>query len=314
MTGVAGELSPSLLLDDVETFETQLEKESSVAVVGPPFAGREAVLDHAQSVLDADRVQLTCDTDVEQLTSRLGDGPLVVDHCQQLYRRQIGGFEKLEKVLNALARTDATVVTGWNSYAWSYLDAVHAIEDTFESVELRSLSTSELTEFVRSQTTARPTFSNDQRDESVLTSVEVTWRDRTVPVPALDSAALKHRLRSSIDPEEAVFSRLNLLASGNPGVALAVYRQLSDEEIRPSDIELPSVELDHESAFSLYTILAGETIDWRVLQDRFGDNVDRVLSPLIKQGIVTVADDETVSLTPRGVPVATETTERRQIL
>jgi len=52
----------------------------------------------------------------------------VIEDCQHLYERRIGGFEALSAFLDELANADVTVVTGWNRYAWVYLAAVQALD------------------------------------------------------------------------------------------------------------------------------------------------------------------------------------------
>jgi hypothetical protein len=137
MTATPATLSESLsgleyatLLDDPEALETALESaDGPIAVVGAPFAGRSRVLDRAEQVLDATRTRFEPAGDHETLVEGLGDGPLVIDDCQHLYDRRIGGFEPLSVTLDALAGTSSPVVTGWNAHAWSYLDAVRDIGD-----------------------------------------------------------------------------------------------------------------------------------------------------------------------------------------
>jgi len=60
-------------------------------------------------------------------------GPVVIEDCQHLYERRIGGFEALSAFLDELANADVTVVTGWNRYAWVYLAAVQALDRGFSS-------------------------------------------------------------------------------------------------------------------------------------------------------------------------------------
>ncbi|ACM56582.1 hypothetical protein [Halorubrum lacusprofundi] len=55
----------------------------------------------------------------------------MIEDCQHLYERRIGGFEALSAFLDELANADVTVVTGWNRYAWVYLAAVQALDREF---------------------------------------------------------------------------------------------------------------------------------------------------------------------------------------
>ncbi|MEF8812711.1 MAG: hypothetical protein V5A55_02715 [Halovenus sp.] len=169
-TEAAGVTAPavdrSMLLPDGDEFETQLEAGvGPLAVVGPPFAGRERLLDRAATVLDARRVRLTPGATSATVRDALDDGPLVIENGQHLYSRQVGGFAELEAVLDCLVGAEGTVVTGWNSYAWSYLDAVRNVATLFaDTFEVRELSGRELAGIVRERATALPTFRNDELD------------------------------------------------------------------------------------------------------------------------------------------------------
>lgn len=306
------------LLDDPEAFEAALETaEGPIAVVGAPFAGRKRVLDRAEAALDATRERFGRSAAKERPVDDVGDWPLVVDDCQHLYDRRVGGFESLSAALDALAGTSEPVVTGWNAYAWSYLDAVRGVEDVFaHRFSVRGLPRDELASFVRSQTSSLPTFRQDEWDGDLVTMGERSFGDGavTVPFPVVDRDRLRASFETSDDPETSVFKRLASVADGNPGVALALWeRSRRDGEIRPSDIDVPTIDLDHPGAFLLRILLSEGVVDATVLAERYGTAVERRLGRLEGAGIVT-RDGETVRLEPAGVPGAVELTERRRIL
>lgn len=312
------DLEPTALLEDTEAFEAALEAaEGPIAVVGAPFGGRRRILDHAAAVLDVDHVALDPSANREALVEDLGNGPLVVDDCQHLHERRVGGFDSLSATLAALAKTSQPVVTGWNSYAWSYLDAVRNVEDVFtHRFFVRKLPSEALASFVRSQSASLPTFRHDERDADI-----VTLRERalgkgglTVPVPVLERDRLRAVFETTDDPETVVFERLAGAADGNPGVALALWeRSRTGGEIRPSDIDSPSVDLDHLDAFLLRVVLSQGVVTEAMLADRFGDDAERPLGRLERSGIVTRTEGA-VRLEPAGVPAAIDATERRRIL
>jgi hypothetical protein len=311
-------LDVDTLLEDAEAFEAALEAaEGPVAVVGAPFGGRSRVLDHAAEALDADRMTLDPSANRETLVEALGDGPLVVDDCQHLYERRVGGFESLAATLGALAKTSELVVTGWNSYAWSYLDAVRDVEDVFvHRFFVRKLPPEDIASFVRDHTESLPTFRHDERDADLLTIREHSLGEGrlTVPVPVLERDRLRAVFETTDDPETAVFNRLAGAADGNPGVALALWeRSRRGGEIRPSDVASPSVDLDHAGAFLLRVVLSQSLVSEAMLADRFGVDAERPLGRLERAGIVS-REAEGVRLEPTGVPAAIDATERRRIL
>ena len=72
-------------------------------------------------------------------------GALVVSDCHHLFDRHIDGFEALDPFFQRLALSDPLVVTPWNRHAWSYLDAVRDVGNSFPvTVEIPPLDADEL--------------------------------------------------------------------------------------------------------------------------------------------------------------------------
>lgn len=103
---------PTLLGDDHEAFESVLagEVEGPVAVVGDPFSGRETVLDRAVRDLDATRIGLGPGDGIDEVRDGIEGGPVVVEDCQHLYERRVGGFGDLSAFLDDLAGVDTPEV------------------------------------------------------------------------------------------------------------------------------------------------------------------------------------------------------------
>ncbi|MFQ3320664.1 MAG: hypothetical protein ACI8UR_000618 [Natronomonas sp.] len=311
----------TLLGEAHEPFEAALSDPTAgpLAVVGDPYGGRETVLDRAETRLDATRVRLDQNTGADAVEAALGDGPLVVDDCHQLYTRSVGGFEPLSSVLDALATADVPVVTGWNSYAWSYLDAVRDIETAFSTrTDVEGLSATQLLEFIRSKEASLPEFRRDELDEALLMTQEISLGStgRTVSVPMPNREAIEARRADRPDPSDAVFERLADLSNGDPGTALALWKRHHDAEIlRPSALEVPTTDetFDREAAFCLRIILATERVARSTLSDRIGDRFDRLLGRFTRAGFVTVSNG-VVQLDPAAVPTVAKITERGRIL
>lgn len=315
MPTALSDLDAAALLEDIEAFETALEAGGGpIAVVGAPFAGRRRVLEHASDILDVTSTRLDPSADHE---TPIGEGLLVVDDCQHLYDRRVGGFEPLTDALDALAGISTPVVTGWNAHSWSYLDAVRHVEDVFAHVfSVRKLPSDELASFVLERSATLPTFRHDDPDNDLLTVKErsVGNGGLTVPVPVVDRDRLRALFEAAVEPETAVFNRLTDAADGNPGVALALWeRGRSGGEMRPSDVDSPTVDLDHRGAFLLRIVLSQGVVDERALADRVGNALERPLGRLDRADIVTRADG-TVSLDPVGVPAAVAVSEQWRVL
>lgn len=313
---------PTLLGDDHEAFKAALSDDNTrpVAVVGEPFSGRGAVLDHAVRELDATHISLAPGDGVDQIKPNISRNPVVIENCQHLYERRIGGFEELSAFLDELANIDVKVVTGWNRYAWAYLVAVQALDREFPvTAAVQPVSAEQIAELVLDRHSEMPTFVADdpERDGLVITSRhEVGWRDWSVsvPVPLLDSIAVRNLFsEGNLEPKDATFSRLAMASDGNLGVATAIWETRHGSEVRPSDVDIPVSErdLDHEEAFCLRIALAKERIN-QVQLTGIIDEVDRVLGRLSRDGLITIADGM-VELAPEAVPTAVAMTERGRV-
>lgn len=317
----AGEPDPSTLLgDDAAAFERVLAGGSPgpLAVCGPPFGGRDRVLERAADRLGTDLLRLGPGDGADRVISALGDGPVVVDGCQHLYERRIGGFDPLDAALRAVAGTGARVVAGWNAYAWTYLAQVRGVDRTFaERVGIARTAADDLAELVLGRYDDLPAFAADEVETGGPLAVrryEVGWRGRrlSVPVPIPNRAAIAAAIDGDdVDPRDVVFERLAAVSDGNVGVATAIWEASRREELRPSDVAAAGsdLDLDREEAFCLRVVLLKERVE-RAELSRVIDDTERVLGRLRRDGVVSVADD-VVRLEPTAVPNAVAETERR---
>lgn len=311
-----------LLGDGYETFERVLTGAAAgpLAVVGDPFAGRETVLDAAADRLDADRIRLDPEGDLDARFPVDGDAPVVVDDCQHLYTQRIGGFEPLDRFLDWLARVDRPVVTGWNRYAWAYLTATRGLDRAVPAhVELQPVEAGAVAALVRRRYRTTPRFRLDEPGTDRVVELRrrtVDWRDRTwsVPYPVLDLSALRGSRRGDVSPKDAVFERLAAVSGGNLGVATALWEQHDGAAIRPSDIVAPGTDLtlDREAAFCLRLVLAKESVTRAELADVVGPGVDRILARLARDDLVR-RDGSLVSLRPAALRRVVRETERGRI-
>ncbi|MEA5389146.1 hypothetical protein VB779_20450 [Haloarculaceae archaeon H-GB11] len=245
----------------------------------------------------------------------------MIEDCQHLYERRIGGFEELSAFLDDLASVDATVVTGWNQYAWAYLVAVQALDREFPvTVEIQPLPEERIAELVLDRYDVMPAFVADDPEQVglvVTTRHEIGWRDWSVsvPVPMLSPVAVRSLFSDgNLDPKDVTFGRLAAVSNGNLGVATAIWETRQGPEVRPSDVTVPASDpdLDREEAFCLRILLAKERVN-RAQLTGIIDGFDRVLGHLSRDGLVTVEGD-IVELVPAAVPAAAPATELGRVL
>jgi len=314
---------PTLLGDQYGAFDEFLSGGAAgpLAVVGPPFGGRDAVLEAAAERLGVTPVRLDPGDGSAELP-KPGSEPVVVDDCQHLYRGAIDGFEPVERFLGSLAGADAPVVTGWNRYAWGYLTAVRDIEGAFPArVDVGPVATEAIAERLLERYDETPRFlPDDARTDGLVTTrrYSIEWRDRTValPVPVPNPVALGAlRGGTDPDPEDVVFERLAAVSDGNAGVATAIRESRRSGELRPSDVVAAGadVDLDHDEAFRLRIVLAKERVERAELAEILGDRPDRILGRLGREGLVT-SEGNPVCLEPGAVPSVVTATDRGQIL
>jgi hypothetical protein len=315
-----------------------------VAVVGPPFGGRERVLERIADRLDARLEQVTPGGGPPAL-----DGPTVLADGHHLYRRAVGGFGRLDTILERVTRTDGPLVTGWNQHAWSYLMHARDVADSFEAVAVLGVGRETMGALVR-EWSPSVTFEAPPPEAHGLLQFDrrryafPLVGEREVPVPAIDTDAFGNE-DAETDPEAAVLRRLVDLSNGNPGVARALWADCvtGDDHatVDPTDLQTPverstaraeeraraqrergtagagtpasadSAGPDRRTAFCCRLVLAGERLPREAVTDRVRDG-ERRLERLERHGYLTTTD-AAVALRPAAVPDAVALTDGRRI-
>lgn len=342
---------------------------SNVAVISEPYAGRDALLDYAASLLEGEAARVSLDPSaadgdpptLPDATARAdeprdlagdgtgaarpagadtdpgsstddgataeGAGALIVSDCHLLFDRHIDGFDALDTFLDRLALSEPLVVTSWNRHAWSYLDAVRDVGDSFEvTTEIPRLDADELRTVIEARfgpdlPDVVDTGSAGRIEEVVFERYPLRLpggRTVAVPYPKLNTAWLAARSVSGEEEsiEAVVFEKLRRVSNGNPGVATAAWeRSVRDGEIAPSYLDAPTVDvpLDDDAAFLLWNVVAMESAHIERLDRLFEDRpVEAILQHLVQQGLVAI-DDRTVSIEPATYPAAVTVLKRRAL-
>ncbi len=91
---------------------------------------------------------------VESLTTELNEGAkkiIVLEDLQQLFLREIGGFEALKLLFHIINKTHQNIfwITSCNVYAWQYLQQTIHIEDYFSyQIKLKELTNDEIVNII----------------------------------------------------------------------------------------------------------------------------------------------------------------------
>jgi hypothetical protein len=349
--------------DEVETVATAVADYlddgagGNVAVVSEPYAGRDALLGYAQSLLEGEARWVDLGpgavegegpdlpdgpahpgTDDEASDERdsggdagpaeggTGAGALIAADCHYLFERRIDGFDALDAFVDRIALSEELVVTSWNRYAWSYLDAVRDIHDSFTTVvEIPPLDATEIETVVETHHEELPTFVDRGSAGRVKT---VVFDAATVPLPGRRSVDVPYPKPNPAwtaswtvaDADESVravtFEKLRRVSNGNPGVALAVWADsLVDGEIAPGDVDAFDADatLDADIAPVLWSVLARESVAVDRLTTVYDDRpVETVLQDLVERGLVTV-DGDRVAVAPRALHPVADALERRRL-
>jgi hypothetical protein len=303
---------------------------ANVAVVSEPFAGRDILLTYAEELLgDAvERLRFAPTAAVGE-RPQIPDAPaIILDDCQYLFRRQIGGFDALDRLLEEIAVSDTLFLTSWNRYAWAYLASVRDVADSFP-VEIRipPLTAAQIEALLRENYGPEmPTFVDTGEAGRIKTiAVERVsvglpgGRSATIPIPTPNPEWVTSWFQRDADEgiEAVVYEKLRRLSHGNPGLVTTFWEAaVRDGTIAPAYVEDPisAPQLDDESALLALLLVTFERLPWDVLSEMMpGDGVETSLQRLETQGIVDVDDGE-VSLEPAGVHGTVEHLRGRRLL
>jgi hypothetical protein len=282
---------------------------SHIAIVAEPMGGRTTIVAEIMR-LYSDRVHyLSLDSVITQSAlpdfSALTSDIILIDNCQFLATRVIGGFDVLDTFLRMQITSKKLFITTWNIYSWQYLSAVMNLDAYFPTiVTLTKMDTPVLKQVILTRhKSGKILFADEGTAErsiffSVIhrmvrlpftaTEISVQWIKLNFTV-MLRSLPRKKHVQISI--EDIIFEKINRIAQGNPGVAILLWdRSLENNVISLSAInEMPySISLDTNESFVLSVILSMESLHAKDLSVMAGSemNIERVLYRLLQQCLI----------------------------
>ncbi|HDR72992.1 MAG TPA: hypothetical protein ENN85_03660 [Methanoculleus sp.] len=303
----AGSIAASLFQNELETITAAIESygkktHENIAIIADPFAGQQLVIEEIKrrypdtiSYLPFFSVVTGKDFIPNLYTAK---DVVVMERCHFLALRKIGGFVMLDEFLDFISSSEKLFITTWNSYSWSYLNAVKRIEGFFpEIIRLPKIDDMTLKQLILSRYENNEIECIDDREVEKNSGFEVIKRQVTLPFTSapitipwitFNVGATKGE---EVKAEDAVFRRINTLADGNYGVAQRIWdRYLEYPTMKMSNLpDRPcALDLSINEEFLLNIILSMESIQLVDLVEIASPeiNIDQNLHRLIKQDLV----------------------------
>lgn len=287
----------------------------NIAIIAEPFAGRTTLVNEVEKM----NLQKVTRLSFSYTANSKGEISLpeqlkrivLIDNCQLLYMRRIGGFQILEDFLKLVASSNNVFITAWNLYSWKFLDEVINIGRYFPvQINLPKFSTSQIKECIL--TRYKPNeikFIEDEYEKEKIieiTKYPIVIKPLKKPIDApffkINHDTLKLRLfreEEKIAMEDVVFDKITRISNGNPGVAKIIWQKSVEYPvIKPSKIKEVSfnIELDYNESFILNIILSTGTIRKEELSEIAGHrrSIDEILFRLVKQGLISKEEDRCI--------------------
>lgn len=295
----------SLLADGHET----------VAVVSQPWSGRSQLLETAANSFETEPTTISIEGPVADSFSLPPDEAVVLEHCQHLFQRRIGGFEALEALVEELSTREDPAVLGWNVFAWEYLTELTPISNAFDRVYMIDPLDAEAAEALLTETLAVSDPENALSEAVDTELTEMADGERSVATTTVEStsdrltrlrSAIRNRYRGSV-----VESHLEGLTSDAVGNPTAIHR-LFQARMDPDVNELPNgFDLSYTESYVLWLILAAGETTPAALRETTAEDVSLTLRRLERQGAIERTGDR-VSVRPLAFgPVHSELSRRR---
>lgn len=280
----------------------------NIAIMGEPYLGKTTLIDEIEKMNPEKVTRLSFssivsnsdDIKIPEQSKRI----ILIDDCNFLYVRRIGGFEILEEFLKYIVSSDKIFITSWNLYSWNYLDEVINIGKAFPvQIKLPKFTREQIKEYILSNYKENEIrfeedveFEKEKVIESKKYSVFIKTLEKTINIPyfRINYSLLKIRLfkkEERVAIEDIIFEKIHHISNGNPGVAKIIWQKsLEYPIIKPSKIrdESFNIDLDYNESFVLNIILSMKSIKKDELSEIVGPDfqVDKIIFQLSKQGLV----------------------------
>jgi hypothetical protein len=280
-----------------------------IAIIAEPMGGRTTIVTEIRR-LYGDRVyymplEFVIKQDALPDFASLDKDIILIDNCQFLTTRIIGGFDVLDSFLRMQITSKKIFITTWNTFSWQYLSAVMNLDAYFPTVVmLTTMDTPVLKQMILTRHKSGKIRFVDEgtAERSIFFSVihrtvrlPFTTTDISIPWIKLNFtvmlSGISRKKRVQISYEDIIFEKIYRIARGNPGVAILLWdTSLKDNTISLSAInETPfSISLDTNESFILSVILSMGSLHAKDLFAIAGSEMDieRVLYRLVQQDLI----------------------------
>jgi hypothetical protein len=283
------------------------ENINHIAVISEPFSGIDYILDKitGDNSQKINNIKLFSPvTDINFFTNFHTDKEVILlRNCQFLYTRKIGGFNVFEAFLNNITSTDKLFVTGWNKFAWNYLNEISDIDNLFPiKIRVPELDSKSMMNLIMSKIDEKIAFIDD-RDlseiekfctlEKCRINVPFSQKEMDIRLIKFNFKALTKEkdVKTMEETQTEVFQNITKLAGGKYDVAQKIWKNsLKDNEIKLSRIpELPPDKIpDLNESFVLSIILAMESVSYDELLQITGPdiNLSQIIYRLVNSGLI----------------------------
>jgi len=282
---------------------------SHIAVVAEPMYGRTRIVNEIRRIY-GDRVHyLSFESIISPSTlpdfSSIDSDIIVIDNCQFLATRRIGGFETLDLFLRRQITSKKLFITTWNAHSWHYLSAVMHLDAYFPTIViLPRMDTPLLKQVIMARHKPGEIRFSDQGTAErsmffslIHRSIRLPFMKKEITVPWLKLnftvmlRKIPRKKRVQVSTEDVIFEKINRIAQGNPGVAILLWEtSLNNNTLSLSAInEIPyTISLDPDESFILSIILSMESLHAKDLAAITGSEMDieRVLYRLVQQNLI----------------------------
>lgn len=282
----------------------------NIAIIGEPYGGRTTLINEIER-MNPDRItKLNFSSVVKNKEELVLPGNskrvVIIDHCDFLYTRNIGGFEILEEAFELLISSNNLFITTWNLFSWNYLEEVVNISKFFPvRIYLPKLSAPELKKCILSRYDDGEikfiedvAFEKEKLIEFVKYPLTLKPFKHPINIPffKINRIILDIKLwhkEEKITVEDLIFDKIYHISKGNPGVAKVLWdKSIEYPAIKPSRIKEFSfnIDLDFNEAFILGIILSKKSIKKDELVEIAVPEfrINEIIFRLEEQGLITI--------------------------